>query len=111
MKDVCGRFFGQIRHDGWLNAYFGEAAYPHVSVYTLGNPLIAQTMIQHDVIAGYYVPPKVFVVGTADGRGTRVVYDLPSSLIAAGREGELRRAAEGLDKKLEKLVEKITAKV
>ncbi|KZT26162.1 TT1751-like protein [Neolentinus lepideus HHB14362 ss-1] len=104
-------FFGQIRHDGWLNAYFGKDTYQHISVYTLGNPLIAQTMIRHDTIAGFYVPPKIFVIGNPDGKGAKVIYDLPSSLIAAGKEGELKTAAEGLDAKLENLVKKITAKL
>ncbi|KZT21858.1 hypothetical protein NEOLEDRAFT_1072748 [Neolentinus lepideus HHB14362 ss-1] len=104
-------FIGQIRHEGWLNAYFDTDTYPPISVYTLGNPLIAQTMIRHDTIAAYYVPPKIFVIGKPDDKGAKVIYDLPSSLIAAGKEGELKVAADRLDAKLENLVRKITAKL
>ena len=46
------------------------------------------------------------------GQGTRVVYDLPSSLISPGLHGdadqELRQAAEDLDSKLEKLIQEVT---
>lgn len=103
-------FFGELRHDAWLNPYLGsDGAFPVMSVYTLGNPLIAQTMIPHNAVAGYYVPPKVFVIGEPDGKGAKVIYDLPSTLIAAGQGGELKKAAEVLDTKLEALVKKITA--
>jgi len=76
----------------------------------LGNPLIAITMLQHDMGAGLYVPVEILLLEDLNGKGTSVVYQLPSGLIAEGRGDEkLMSAAEKLDGKLEKLVENIVA--
>ncbi|OCH84462.1 hypothetical protein OBBRIDRAFT_808226 [Obba rivulosa] len=106
-------FFGAIPHHTWFNAYMGTTdAAPLTITYTLGNPLIAQTMLRHSLVAGLHVPPRVLVLERADGNGTRIVYDLPSSIIAPGLAGgpheELREAAEALDAKLERLIAKVT---
>ncbi|KAF9055135.1 hypothetical protein BDZ89DRAFT_1055748 [Hymenopellis radicata] len=78
-------------------------------VYTIGNPLLAQTMMQHDMRAAYYVPPRILIkerVGTA---GTEVIYHLPSSVIVMDSDNDaLRAAAEVLDEKLEKLIVRVT---
>src|SRR5262249_33833108 len=47
--------------------------------YTLGNPLIAMTMTQHDIRAGLYAPLRMLVY-EADDRSVKVEYDLPSTL-------------------------------
>jgi hypothetical protein len=52
---------------------------------------------------------RVLFTETADGAGTEVVYNLPSSVMALDDNEVLRVAAEGLDRKLEGLVERITA--
>ena len=59
------------------------------------HPLIAQTMLRHEPLTGLYVPLRLMVMGkTADpSRGTVVVYDVPSSMIAPHDPGALRRAA------------------
>jgi uncharacterized protein (DUF302 family) len=90
--------------------YLGSNDIPELRVYTLGNPLIAQKMMRHELLAGLYVPLRLMVMGkSADSsRGTVVVYDLPSSMIAVGDRGPLRIAAEALDRMLEDLVRKIT---
>ncbi len=75
-------------------------------VVTLGNPLIAKNIIVHNMQAGLYVPPKILVQETDSG--TRVVYDLPSSLMGGGNlEGDMETAALGLDGKLERMVQKV----
>lgn len=91
--------------------------------YTIGNPLIARTMLQHDMIAGLYVPLRLVVQGQGQSRDnnnngqelelSRIVYDLPSSVIAADVGGvqeriELQKAAEALDAKLETMVRRVT---
>lgn len=76
----------------------------------LGNPLIAITMLQHDMGAGLYVPVEVLVLEDRNSAGTSVIYQLPSGLIAEGRGNEnLMSAAQALDAKLEKLVESVVA--
>lgn len=65
-------------------------------------------MLKHDMGAGLYVPVELLVLEPEEGKGTNVVYQLPSGLIAEGRENEeLMAAAKVLDGKLEKLVESI----
>lgn len=50
----------------------------------LGNPLIAQTMLQHESRAGLFVPVEILVqeLAESEGGGTFIIYDLPSSSIA-----------------------------
>jgi len=73
--------------------------------FILGNPLIAIGMLKWDLDAGLYVPVELFLVEEESG-GCRVIYQEPSGLVAGfeGAGNELRKAAEGLDGKLEALV-------
>ncbi|KAF8195960.1 hypothetical protein K438DRAFT_1719356 [Mycena galopus ATCC 62051] len=99
-------YFNEFNHGAWFQLFSSSA---RAIVYVLGNPLIAQTMLQHDLRAGLNIPPRLLVLEKADGTGTDVVYHLPSSVIALGNNGKLKAAAEVLDGKLEALVESITA--
>ncbi|KDQ56767.1 hypothetical protein JAAARDRAFT_194732 [Jaapia argillacea MUCL 33604] len=108
-------YFGCNSHSDWLNTYHDHPVPPAPTtlVYTLGNPLIAATMLQHELMTGLYVPPKILVTENENGRGTRVLYDKPSAAITVadgeGKEREaLRSAAEVLDEKLERLVRSVT---
>ena len=78
-------------------------------LYTLGNPLLAQTMMQRDRRAALHVPPRLLVLEKDDRMGTEVTYILPSSLIAVSPSGvvdeELQKAAEVVDEKFERLVQ------
>jgi uncharacterized protein (DUF302 family) len=51
----------------------------------LGNPLLAITMLQHDMVAGLSVPIELLVLQCHDslGGGVDCVYQMPSPLIAA----------------------------
>lgn len=70
----------------------------------LGNPLIAITMLKHDITAGLAVPVELLVLEKKEG-GADLVYQLPSALIAGlNHDPSLLGAAEELDRKLEKLV-------
>ena len=99
----------------WLRPYNNHTVeVPDAYQYTIGNPLVAQTMLKFDYITGLYVPPRLFVIGNTEGSGSRVIYDLPSSLITAGGAGgehaeELKKAAEALDAKLEGLATAVTS--
>jgi len=97
--------FFEIDHGSWINKFGIERK---ALRWILGNPLIAITMIRHDIQAGLFVPVELYLVAVDDGSGTIVSYVVPSSLIAIGDNRELREAAEALDHKLEALVLKVT---
>jgi hypothetical protein len=74
----------------------------------LGNPLIAITMLRHDLSAGLFAPVELLVTASEEGSGTQIIYVQPSSLMCVPGTGpELRPAAEVLDAKLSKLVSDI----
>jgi hypothetical protein len=74
----------------------------------LGNPLIAITMLKHDLTAGLAVPVELLVLekSDAEGGGVDLIYHLPSALIAGlNRDPALVKAAEVLDAKLSEFVD------
>lgn len=76
----------------------------------LGNPLVAITMLEHDLNAGLHVPVEVLLKELEGGKGTEIVYVLPSSLIASVNPDEkLQAAAKELDRKFEALTAHITS--
>lgn len=99
-----------MRHHPWLNTYHNTTDKPATIVYTIGNPLIAQGILRHDLRAGLHIPPRILVLEKADRTGTSVIYQLPSSVMVLpdNDNQELREAAEGLDRKFEALARKIT---
>jgi uncharacterized protein (DUF302 family) len=96
--------FLQLDHGGFLKL-LGHSG--KVKQYTIGNPLIAVTMLRHDVGAALYVPLRVVVYEASDGR-THFAYDRPSSLMDRLDNEELSAAARELDAKLAALVERVT---
>ncbi|KAJ7781302.1 hypothetical protein B0H16DRAFT_1497868 [Mycena metata] len=109
VKSVIGPsgflYFNEINHGRWLQLFTTS---PGLVVYILGNPLFAQTVLQHDLRAAYNIPPRLLVIEKADGTGTDVVYHLPSSVMALGDDATLKAAAEKIDVQFEALVERIT---
>ncbi len=93
--------FVQMDHGGWITK-FGLKR--RVIRWILGNPLIAITMMQHDLTVGLFAPVELLLAECDDGAGCRVIYVRPSSLIAIGKNAELLKAAESLDKKMDALV-------
>lgn len=91
--------------------YLGSEDVPEMHVYTIGNPILAQSILKHRPISGLYVPLRLMVMGryTDSNLGTILVYDLPSSMIATDDRGELRAAAEVLDRKLDELVREVSS--
>ncbi|KAF5363605.1 hypothetical protein D9756_000681 [Leucocoprinus leucothites] len=106
-------YFLDIRHHPWLNIYYETTTTPSTVLYTIGNPLIAQTILRHDLRAGLHIPPRLLVQEKADGKGTLVMYQLPSSVMVIPNEGgvneneELKRAVKSLDEKFEALAKKV----
>jgi uncharacterized protein (DUF302 family) len=74
----------------------------------LGNPLIAITMLRHDVTAGLFAPVEMLLVDEGEGRSS-LTYVTPSSLMVVEPNPELRSAAEELDAKLAALATKVTS--
>jgi uncharacterized protein (DUF302 family) len=82
---------------GWMSRYGSKA---RSRMYTLGNPLIAQTMLRHSVAAGLNVPIRLLIYEHLDSGTTRLAYDLPSSLMSVLKNDGVMTAAKELDAKL-----------
>jgi uncharacterized protein (DUF302 family) len=87
-------------HGAWL-ARIGLNA--KARMYTIGNPLIARTMLEHDIAAGLNVPVRLMIYEDAVSGTTRLAYDLPSSLMSGLQNEKVAGAAKKLDAKLNAL--------
>jgi uncharacterized protein (DUF302 family) len=92
-----------LDHGAWSGLY-GEPTKSRQ--YIVGNPLIARTMMKHDLGVGLNVPVRV-LIHEPPGGGTQLDYDLPSSLINRLDNAEVTAAARKLDAKLAALVEHV----
>ena len=88
--------FGEIDHGAWIAKY---GIRRRALRWIFGNPLIAITMLRHDLQAGLFVPIELLLLETEDQRRCSVTYVRPSSLIAINQEPELLAAAQALDAK------------
>ena len=88
--------FGEIDHGAWIAKY---GIRRRALRWIFGNPLIAITMLRHDLQAGLFVPIELLLLETEDQRRCNVTYVRPSSLIAINQEPELLAAAQALDAK------------
>jgi uncharacterized protein (DUF302 family) len=89
--------FLTVDHGPWL-ARVGLNA--KARMYTIGNPLIARTMLEHDIAAGLNVPVRLMIYEDAVTGTTRLAYDLPSSLMSGLQNEKVTAAAKKLDAKL-----------
>jgi uncharacterized protein (DUF302 family) len=89
--------FLTVDHGGWA---VHEGLRFRAVMYTIGNPLIARTMLKHEVAAGLNVPVRVLIYEDAKSGTTRIAYDLPSSLMSVLDNDEVMAAAKKLDTKL-----------
>jgi uncharacterized protein (DUF302 family) len=94
--------FQVLDHGAWM-ALAGQKA--RARLYIIGNPLIAWTMIQHDVGVGLNVPVRVLIYEDPHKGNCRVAYDVPSSLMARVNNERVTAAAKLLDAKLAALAE------
>jgi hypothetical protein len=76
--------------------------------WILGNPLIAITMIRHDITASLFAPVELLLVENESGNGSTVIYNLPSTLMVIDPNPTLQAAAQELDRKLAALVSRVT---
>jgi uncharacterized protein (DUF302 family) len=95
--------FGLFDHGAWIS----KAGIDRKALRViLGNPLIAITMLRHDVTAGLFAPVEVLLLD--EGSGSSLTYVKPSSLMVVENNPELLDAAQRLDAKLAALAAKVT---
>jgi uncharacterized protein (DUF302 family) len=97
--------FALIDHGAWITKAGIDRKVLRV---ILGNPMIAITMLRHDVSAGLFAPVEMLLVDEGEGRSS-LTYVKPSSLMVVEPNPELRSAAEELDAKLAALATKVTS--
>ncbi len=97
--------FSLIDHGAWITKAGIDRKVLRV---ILGNPLIAITMLRHDVTAGLFAPVEMLLVDEGQGRSS-LTYVKPSSLMVVEPNPELLSAAEQLDAKLAALATKVTS--
>ena len=97
--------FGLFDHGAWVTKAGIDRKVLRV---ILGNPLIAITMLRHDVSAGLFAPVELLVADEGQGRSS-LTYVRPSSLMVVEHNPELLSAAKQLDAKLAALAAKVTA--
>ncbi|QNI05977.1 DUF302 domain-containing protein [Mycobacterium kubicae] len=95
--------FGLVDHGAWIS----KAGIDRKALRViLGNPLIAITMLRHDVTAGLFAPVELLVQNEPEG--SSLTYVKPSSLMVVEPNPELLSAANELDAKLAALAAKVT---
>ena len=97
--------FALWNHGGWIAKAGIERQVLRV---VIGNPLIAITMLRHDVTAGLFAPVELLLTDEDNGRSA-LTYAVPSSLMVVEPNPLLRAAALELDAKLAALAAKVTA--
>jgi uncharacterized protein (DUF302 family) len=98
--------FDVIDHGAWIKKIGLNQKLMRVII---GNPMIAITMIRHDLTAGLFAPVELLIVEEL-GDSAAIVYVQPSSLMVIdAQNNDLLAAVQILDSKLEALVTKIAA--
>ena len=95
--------FGLLNHGGWIKKVGIDRKVLRVII---GNPLIALTMLRHDVTAGLFAPVELLLVEEDNGRSS-LTYVQPSSLMVVETNLPLLAAARELDAKLAALASAI----
>jgi uncharacterized protein (DUF302 family) len=97
--------FSLVDHGAWITKAGIERKVMRI---ILGNPLIAITMLRHDVSAGLFAPVELLLMDERENRSS-LSYVKPSSLMVVEHNPELLSAAEERDAKLAELATKVTS--
>ncbi len=97
--------FSEIDHTHYLPLYGIKR---RATRLIFGNPAVAATMTQHDIVAGLFAPVSLLLFDADNGAGSTVIYDLPSSLMQAHKNPTLFTAVRELDAKMLALVRAAT---
>ncbi|OBF29754.1 DUF302 domain-containing protein [Mycobacterium sp. ACS4331] len=95
--------FTAIDHGAWIEKAGIDRKVLRV---VIGNPLIAITMLRHDVTAGLFAPVELLL--TSEASGSALTYVVPSSLMVVADNPALLEAATALDEKLAALAVAVT---
>jgi uncharacterized protein (DUF302 family) len=95
--------FAVFDHGAWITRAGIDRKALRVIV---GNPLIAITMLRHDVTAGLFAPVELLILD--EDSGSSLTYVKPSSLMVIEPNPALLAAAEELDAKLAALAASVT---
>jgi uncharacterized protein (DUF302 family) len=96
--------FLEVTHSEWLPVF---GIHRKVIRWVFGNPIIAYTMIRHDITAALFAPVELLLYENESGGGSTILYDLPSSLMVLGENPPLLEAAKVLDQKIADLMAQI----
>ena len=97
--------FAVFDHGAWIKK---AGIRRKVARFVIGNPLLAITMMRHDLTAGLFAPVELILIEEDDDR-TSLTYVKPSSLMVVEANEPLFTAAKELDAKLRALAAKVTA--
>jgi len=97
--------FLTVDHGAWMRRF--ESGTTQSKMYTIGNPLIARTMLRHEMAAGLNVPVRVHIFEDAEKK-VHFGYHVPSSLMSVYGNAEVMKACEALDAKLDRLARAVT---
>ena len=75
------------------------------SLYLVGNPVIANQIIDIDLSGSFYVPFRVGLYDAGEPGGAVIGYDRPSSFLAALGRPELKEIGALLDQKIDGVVD------
>lgn len=73
-----------------------------MTVYLIGNPVLANRMFERNPAIGVYAPLRVSVYEGPDGK-TRVTYDRPSTLLEQFGDEDVKSVARMLDENMSRL--------
>lgn len=96
--------FAIIDHGAWIKK---ADIRKRVLRLIIGNPLLAITMIRHDLTAGLFAPVELLLIEGDNGQSS-LTYVKPSSLMVVETNDALLAAAKVLDAKLQVLAAKVT---
>jgi heme-degrading monooxygenase HmoA/uncharacterized protein (DUF302 family) len=97
--------FALINHGAWIKK---AQIQKKVLRVVIGNPLLAITMLRHDLTAGLFAPVELILIEEDDDHSS-LMYVRPSSLMVVEPNEPLLGAARELDAKLQALAAKVTA--
>src|ERR1700740_1591309 len=72
-------FFALIDYDTWISIL---GIRRRSVLWIICNPLIAITMLHHDISAGLFAPVELLLTEKEDGLGATLIYVRPSSMIS-----------------------------
>ncbi|MBW4430738.1 MAG: DUF302 domain-containing protein [Pelatocladus maniniholoensis HA4357-MV3] len=89
-----------VFNTGGLLSLMGKAK--NVKLYLLGNPLIANQMIEHNPVVGLYVPPRLLVYDDYEGK-THITYDKLSSILSQFDNEFILKVSQKLDQRFQEI--------